>query len=82
MPLIISDEMLRAAGLSEAEAKLEIACRWFDAGTLSFGRAAAFAGMDEIRFEQELQRRDIPRQRYTEENLHADVEALKKLGRW
>jgi len=82
MPLIISDEMLQAAGMTEPEAKLEIACRWFDAGTLSFGRAAAFAGVAEIEFERQFQSRNIPRYRYTDEGLQAIVEALKKLGRW
>jgi predicted HTH domain antitoxin len=82
MPLVITDEMLRAAGLSESEAKMEIACRWFDAGTLSFGRAAAFAGVEEIEFERQLQQRNIPRYRYTEEKLETDIESLKKLGRW
>ena len=82
MPLIISDEMLRAAGMNEAEAKMEIACRWFDAGTLSFGRAAAFAGVSEVEFEAQLERRGLPRYRYTEEMLEQDVQTLKKLGRW
>ena len=82
MPLIISDETLQAAGMSEPEAKMEIACRWFDAGTLSFGRAAAFAGVGEIEFERQLQLRNIPRYRYTDEGLQADVAALKQLGRW
>jgi predicted HTH domain antitoxin len=40
MPLVISDDVLQAAGLSEREAKIEIACRWFDAGKLSIGHAA------------------------------------------
>jgi hypothetical protein len=32
MPLIIPDETLREAGLSEREAMAEFACRMFDAG--------------------------------------------------
>ena len=82
MPLVISDELLRAAGMSEREAKIEIACKWFDAGKLTIGRAAGLAGTTEVEFEGELARRGIPRYRYTEEMLESDVETLKKLGRW
>ena len=82
MPLVISDEALQAAGLSEQEAKLEIACRWFDAGRLTVGHAARLAGLTEIEFESQLELRGIPRYRYTEEMLSQDVKALKKLERW
>jgi predicted HTH domain antitoxin len=82
MPLLIPDEALRAAGMSEHEAKVEIACRWFDAGKLAIGHAARLAGLSEIEFEGELEHRNIPRYRYTEEMVEHDVEVLKKLGRW
>jgi predicted HTH domain antitoxin len=82
MPVLISDETLRAAGMNEREAKLEIACRWFDAGKLSLGHAAQLAGIGRDEFEGELDRRAIPRHRYTDEMLDNDVAALKKLGRW
>lgn len=82
MPLVISDETLRAAGLSEPEAKLEIACRWFDAGKLTIGHAARLAGISESEFEAQLEARGIPRYRYTDQMLDHDVDALKKLGRW
>jgi predicted HTH domain antitoxin len=82
MPLVISDEMLKAAGMSEREAKVEIACRWFDAGRLTIGAAACLAGLSEVELERQLEVRGIPRYRYTEEMLEHDVEVLKKLGRW
>ena len=42
MPVVISDETLRAAGLSEREAAVEIACHLFDAGKLCLaGREAS-----------------------------------------
>ena len=82
MSLVISDEMLRAAGLSEPEARLEIACHWFDQGKLTIGHAARLACMTESGFESELAARAIPRYRYTEEMLEQDVETLKRLGRW
>ena len=82
MSLVNSDEMLRAAGLSEQEARLEIACHWFDDGKLTIGRAADLAGVTESAFESELAARGIPRYRYTEEMLEQDVETLKRIGRW
>lgn len=82
MPLVISDEALRAAGLSEREAKIEFACRLFDAGKLVIGFAARLAGLTETEFESQLADCGIPRYRYTEDMLRQDVETLKKLGRW
>jgi len=82
MPLMIPDETLRAAGMNEVEARIEIACRLFDAGKLAIGHAARLAGLGEAEFEAELEHRDIPRFRYTEEMLEHDIEVLKKLGRW
>jgi predicted HTH domain antitoxin len=80
--LLISGDTLRAAGMDERATKLEIACRWFDTGKLSFGYAARFAGLNETDFDAQLELRGIPRYRYTEEMLEQDVETLKKLGRW
>ncbi len=82
MPLVIPDEVLQAAGLNESEAKVEIACRLFDAGKLAFGYAARLADLEAGILELELQRRGIARYRYTEEMLDNDVSVLQKLGRW
>ncbi len=82
MPLVISDETLQAAGMNEQEAKVEIACRLFDAGKLAFGHAARSAGLDDAAFEAQLEFRNIPRYRYTEEMLREDVKTLKKMERW
>ena len=81
MPLTISDEALRATGLSEAEARIEIACRWFDEGKLTIGNTARLANLDEIEFEAQLESRGFPRYRYTDELLNRDVEGLRTLVR-
>jgi predicted HTH domain antitoxin len=80
MPLEIPDELLHAAAMSEQEAKIEIACCWFDAGKLTLGHAARLAGRSELEFESQLERRGLPRYHYTEEMLDQDVQTLKKLG--
>lgn len=82
MPLVIPDDVLRAAGMSEQEAKVEIACRLFDSGRLAIGHAARLAGMSEVNFEEQLAARGLPRYRYTDQMLDQDIESLKKLGRW
>lgn len=82
MPLVISDELLQAAGLNENDARLEFACRLFDAGKLAITHAARLAGLPQDEFESQLTRRGIPRFRYTEQMLEQDVDTLKNLGRW
>ena len=76
MPLVISDDALRAAGLDEQKAPVEIACLLFDAGRMSIGHAAEFAGLTLIQFEEALHARGIPRFRYTREMLEQDFRTL------
>ncbi|MEW6741691.1 MAG: UPF0175 family protein [Planctomycetota bacterium] len=54
MPLIIPDEILQAAGLSENDALIEIACRLFDAGRLTLWDAARLARLSRVEIEGEL----------------------------
>jgi len=77
MPLVIPDDALRAAGLDEHEAPIELACLLFDAGRMSIGHAAKFAGLSTIEFEEALHARGIPRFRYTKEMLEQDIRALE-----
>jgi predicted HTH domain antitoxin len=79
MPLIISDESLKAAGLTEQEAKVEIACRLFDAEKMSKGAAARLAGLSRSDFESALIQRGLPLVRYTEEMLKQDAAAIKQM---
>jgi predicted HTH domain antitoxin len=81
MPLVIPDEVLRAADLSESEARVEIACRFFDAGKLSFGHAADAAGMNQPEFADAFVKRQIPRYRYTADDLPEDCNAIEKHAR-
>ena len=79
MPVIIFDETLRAAGLTEREAVVEVACRLYDAGRLALWPAANLAGMGRSEFEGELMRRQIPVYRPTEQDLADDLAALERL---
>jgi predicted HTH domain antitoxin len=79
MPVLISDETLKRAGMTEREAVIEIACRWYDVGKLSLWPAAQMAGMSRSEFEVELTSRKIPVYRPTLEDLAEDLATLDRL---
>jgi predicted HTH domain antitoxin len=81
MPLTLSDEILKQAGMTEEEARVEIACRLFDAGKLALWPAAQLAGMTRVEFEAELLTRKIPIYRMTMEEFQTDLETLRQLDR-
>lgn len=67
-------------GMSEREARVEIASRLFDAGKLGFHAAMRLAGLDRIEFEQSLAARGIAIYRPTADDLHDDLAALRRMG--
>lgn len=79
MPLVISDEQLRDMKMDERDAKIEIACRLFDAERLSLPAAARFAGLSRAAMEGELRRRQIALYRPTLEDLRQDLAVLETL---
>jgi len=79
MPLTLSDDILKKAGMSAEEARVEIACRLFDAEKLALWPAAQLAEMTRVEFEEELHRRRIPIYRPTLDDLKTELEAFKKL---
>ena len=48
MPLTIPDSVLEQAGLSEDQARMEIACRLFEMRRLSLWRAAQWAVLEQL----------------------------------
>ena len=80
MPLTIPDSVLEQAGLTEQDAKLEIACRLFQAHRLSLWQAARWAGLARVEMEAELLRRGIAIYEVTEEQLNAELAAMDQLG--
>jgi predicted HTH domain antitoxin len=79
MPLTLSDEILQKAGMTADEARVEIACRLFDAGKLALWPAAQLAQMSRIQFEDELFGRKIPIYRPTLDDLKMELATLEKL---
>ncbi len=60
MSLVISDEFLQAAHISEADFKLEIAILLFQQEKITLGTASQFAGMNQLEFQRILGSRKIP----------------------
>jgi predicted HTH domain antitoxin len=79
MPLTISDEDLQRLGMSADEARIEIACRLFDAEKLDLWPAAQLAEKSRVQFECELTRRKIPIYRPTLADLEAEMKTIQKL---
>ena len=79
MSVVIPDNILQAAGISEAELKLEIAIILYQQRKLSTGKAQRLAGMNLIEFQQELASRGIC-VNYNVEDFQADLKNLRKLG--
>jgi predicted HTH domain antitoxin len=80
MPLMIDDDLLNAAGLSAEEARVEIACRLFEAGKLALWPAALWARLDRVEFENELRRRKIPLYRPNWEQIESEIRGMQRLG--
>ncbi len=80
MALTIGDDLLAEAGLSERDARIEIACRLYDAGKLAMPAATRWAGLSRTQFEAELLRREIAIFRPTGEDLKQDLKTFQRLG--
>lgn len=80
MPVTITDEMLTAAGLSQEEARLEIACRLYDAGKLTMPAATRWAGVSRTVLEAALLERNLPLIRVDESYWQQERENMQRLG--
>lgn len=80
MSVTISDKILSATRMSEAELKQEIAIMLFQKEKLTLGQASNLAEMNQFQFQNLLASRQIPLH-YDLEDLDADVKTLHKLGR-
>lgn len=79
MSVVIPDDILQAARMSEAELKLEIAIMLYQQRKLSTGKARRLAGIHLIDFQRELASRGICIN-YDVEDFQADLKTLQRLG--
>jgi predicted HTH domain antitoxin len=59
MSVLVSDELLQAANMSDAELKTELAVLLYQQKKLGLSKAREFAGVALVEFQQELARRKI-----------------------
>ncbi|MCT7986344.1 UPF0175 family protein [Laspinema sp. A4] len=79
MSVIIHDDILTAAKMSESELKLEIAILLFKEKKLSTGKARQLAGMNLLEFRGELAKRGIC-VNYDVEYFQEYLKNLRKFG--
>ena len=77
--IVIDDEALKQAGISESEMKLEIAILLYDKEVYSLRKAAKYAGVDWQEFSRILAKRGIETIRITPEELMEQVKNLEQL---
>lgn len=80
MPVTISDEMLTAAHISEAELKKELALTWFQQERLTLAQASRLAQVGQLAFQALLAERQIP-VHYGTEEFREDVQDLRQAER-
>lgn len=76
MGLVVDDDMLRLAGLSEADALVEFACRLYQADRISLPLGARLARLSRPAFEGELRRRGIAVYVVTRDDFEHDLRTL------
>lgn len=80
MPVTISDDVLTAAHLSEAELRLELAVALFREERLTLAQASRLAEMDQFAFQSVLADREIPIH-YGIQEFHEDLRTIDSIRR-
>jgi predicted HTH domain antitoxin len=79
MPLVISDDLVRASHLTTNEIKQELAITLFQKEKLTLGQASALAEMGQYEFQMLLGSRKIPAH-YDSSDYFDDLKTISKLG--
>ena len=79
MSLVIPDEFLQTAHISETDLKLEIAILLFQQEKITLGTASQFAGINQLEFQRILGSRKIPIH-YGVEDFQQDLITLEGNG--
>jgi predicted HTH domain antitoxin len=79
MSLVISDEVVKASGLSENQLLLEIVIMLFQQEKISLGKASEIIGMNQIKFQKLLAQREIC-VHYDVAELQEDIQHLRSKG--
>lgn len=79
MPLVITDEVLKSAHMSETDLRREIAVMLFANERFTLAQASGFADMDRIAFQRLLAERQIPIH-YDVSDFRQDLTTLHEAG--
>ena len=79
MSLVISDDLVKASGLSESELFLEIVLMLFRQDKISLGKASELTGMHRMQFQRLLADRDIC-VHYDVAEFQEDLKTLQETG--
>jgi predicted HTH domain antitoxin len=79
MSIVISEDILYATHMTEAEFLQEVAVLLYQKGKLSLGKASKLARMPRVKFQLLLASRQIPIN-YRVEDFEADLNTLHNLG--
>ena len=77
MPLVVSDDFLRRAGMTEEELRLEIAILLFQRERLTLAQGSRLAGVTRLEFQKTLANRRIP-VHYDVDDFQEDLKNLKE----
>ncbi|NES71968.1 MAG: UPF0175 family protein [Okeania sp. SIO2D1] len=80
MSVVIPDDVLVSARMSEAQLKLEIAIMLFQQDRISIGKARRLAGINLLEFQREISARGICIH-YDVEEFEEDIKTLQEIGR-
>ncbi|NER48352.1 MAG: UPF0175 family protein [Symploca sp. SIO1B1] len=80
MSVVIPDDVLVSARMSEAQLKLEIAIMLFKKDRISIGKACRLAGINLLEFQREISERGICIH-YDVEEFDQDIKTLQEMGR-
>ncbi|MEY3826143.1 MAG: hypothetical protein RLZZ148_957 [Cyanobacteriota bacterium] len=78
MSILIPNELLRAAKMSDEELKLEIAIMLYKKEKISSGQARSWTGLTVLEFQHELIRRGLCLN-YDEDDFQSDIRTLQSL---
>ena len=80
MSVIVPDEVLTTACMTEIEMSQEIAVMLFQQEKLTLAQASRFAGIHRVAFQHLLASRHIP-VHYGVEDFEQDIQNLREMGR-
>ncbi len=80
MGVLITDDILQSARLTEDELKQEIAILLFQRDKLTLEQSSRFAGMSRLQFQHLIASRQIP-VHYDVAEFEDDLKTLKEMGR-